>query len=486
MKRIKSIIPIFFIVLTTLWLVSENFDMLSWSYFSIRGFVVQYSGILAISAMSLVMLLALRLTSVEKLTKGLDKSYRLHKWLGISVLILAIIHWFWAKGTKYMVELGLLEKPSRQGGVISNGLGNGTREGLENGLGNGIKNSSGLGSGIDGGVGFGRGTTDLTTIEGTFNSLRHFSESVGEWGFYLLVILIIIALVKSIRYSKFLNTHKIMSVVYLLFVFHSIILTDFSYWQTPIGWIVGLLMVSGSWAALYSLSGRIGKKNKVQGKVEKFNFYRDNRVLDITINTEQSWLGHNPGQFAFVQFAGEEPHPFTIASVANISGRLRFQIKGIGDFTNNLINSLNKNLKKNDDVIVEGPYGYFNFKSETDRQIWVAGGIGITAFNAQMEYLALNPQSKEVDFFYCTQCPDVDFIGHIQRLAKQANINFHLIDTNIDGFLTAESICEKVNGWENADIWFCGPSNFAKSLQDQFSLLGLKTQNFHNELFEMR
>lgn len=470
MKRIKSIIPIMFILLTVLWVTSgissENFATLTRSYFSIRGFIIQYTGILAISVMSIAMILALRLNPVERFTKGLDKSYRLHKWLGISCLVVSVIHWFWAKGTKYMVGLGLLEKPSRHTDVVGNGVG------FAKGLGNG----AGLGNGS------GRGAPDMMTIEGVFHSLRHFAESVGEWGFYLLVILLLIALTKSIRYSRFLNTHKIMSVVYLVFAFHAIILIDFNYWQTPIGWVVAILISAGSGAAIYSLCGRIGNKKKVKGKIEKFHFYKDNRVLDITISTQQAWPSHHPGQFAFVQFKGEEAHPFTIASVNNNSGNIHFLIKGIGDFTNNL----SHHLKLNDQVVVEGPYGYFNFKSKMDHQIWVAGGIGIAAFTAQMEYLADNPQLKEVDLFYCTQCPDVDFIKHIKSLAVPANINVHVIDTHVDGHLTAQHICDRVEGWDKSDIWFCGPSNFATSLKNHFTKLGLKENHFHNELFQMR
>ena len=74
MKRIKSIIPIMFILLTVLWVTSgissENFATLTRSYFSIRGFIIQYTGILAISAMSIAMILALRLNPVERFTKG--------------------------------------------------------------------------------------------------------------------------------------------------------------------------------------------------------------------------------------------------------------------------------------------------------------------------------------------------------------------------------------------------------------------------------
>ncbi|WP_413701903.1 ferric reductase-like transmembrane domain-containing protein [Psychromonas sp. KJ10-10] len=464
MKRIKSIILATFVVVTLLWAISVNFEPLTWSYFSIRVFVVQYSGIMAISAMSILMILALRLSFVEKLTQGLDKSYRLHKWLGIGSLVFVIVHWFWAKVTKYMVGLGILDKPVRGGGLGAGEM-----------MGQGLQNGAGIGAS-------GQSAPDAITIESIFGGLRHSAELIGEWGFYLLIILMVIALVDSIRYSKFLNTHKVMSVVYLVFVFHAAILTDFNYWSEPIGWLVATFMTMGSIAAIYSLTGQIGKKNKVQGKVETFNFYAENRVLDITINTDKKWQGHHPGQFAFVKFVGEEAHPFTIASVMNDNGKIRFQIKAIGDFTNNL----NNNLKINDDVMIEGPYGQFNFKSETQHQIWVAGGIGIAAFTAQMESLVLSPQSKTADLFYCTQCPDPLFIEQIQTLAKQANINFHLIDTNVDGFLTAEKICEKVSAWKKADVWFCGPNAFAKSLQERFATLGLSENRFHNELFKMR
>ncbi|EKG47744.1 putative membrane protein, partial [Vibrio cholerae HC-50A1] len=53
---------------------------------------MQFSGILALMLMSLAMLLALRLTSVERWTRGIDKGYRIHKWIGISALLLGILH----------------------------------------------------------------------------------------------------------------------------------------------------------------------------------------------------------------------------------------------------------------------------------------------------------------------------------------------------------------------------------------------------------
>src|SRR3546814_11511077 len=59
------------------------------------------------------MVLALRPRCTEHWLGGLDKMYRIHKWLGIAALVTAIVHWLWAKGPKWAVGWGWLERPSR-------------------------------------------------------------------------------------------------------------------------------------------------------------------------------------------------------------------------------------------------------------------------------------------------------------------------------------------------------------------------------------
>jgi predicted ferric reductase len=74
----------------------------------------------------------------------------------------------------------------------------------------------------------------------------------------------------------------------------------------------------------------------------------------------------------------------------------------------------------------------------------------------------------------------------MHAFATKANIHLHIIDTQKDGHLTAQHICDSVSEWQQSDIWFCGPSRFAHTLQTAFKKLGLKSNHFHNELFEMR
>lgn len=75
--------------------------------------MVQYGGIVAVACMSVAMILALRPRWPENWFGGLDKMYRLHKWLGIAALVVAVTHWLWAKGPKWAVGWGWLERPQR-------------------------------------------------------------------------------------------------------------------------------------------------------------------------------------------------------------------------------------------------------------------------------------------------------------------------------------------------------------------------------------
>ncbi|MFA6180395.1 MAG: ferric reductase-like transmembrane domain-containing protein, partial [Candidatus Methylopumilus sp.] len=114
MKRIKVAFLAILLLLTALWLAADTLAPTPFTYFSFRTVFMQYSGVIAIGLMSIAMLLALRPKWLEPHLDGLDKMYRLHKWLGTGALVLAVIHWWWATGTKWMVGWGWLVKPARK------------------------------------------------------------------------------------------------------------------------------------------------------------------------------------------------------------------------------------------------------------------------------------------------------------------------------------------------------------------------------------
>ncbi|MFZ2298340.1 MAG: ferric reductase-like transmembrane domain-containing protein, partial [Aquabacterium sp.] len=99
MKHIQLTLIGLILVLTGLWAAADSVWFEGFAIFNFRTSMLNYTGILAIGAMSVGMLLALRPRGrIESFLGGLDKSYRLHKWLGITALVTAIAHWLWVEG----------------------------------------------------------------------------------------------------------------------------------------------------------------------------------------------------------------------------------------------------------------------------------------------------------------------------------------------------------------------------------------------------
>lgn len=445
MKRIKLSLALFLAALTALWLLADTFLPEPFTYRAFRTVFMQYSGIVGIGLMSAAMMLALRPKWLEPHLGGLDKAYRLHKWLGVGTLAVSLLHWWWGQGTKWMTQWGWLTRSPR-----------GPRPDL----------------------------ADLGAVEGWLRGQRGFAEAVGEWAFYLALLLMVLALVKRFPYRLFQKTHKWLAAAYLALVYHALVLVKFDYWRQPVGWVVALLLAGGSYAAVLTLLGKIGARRKVRGTVEALRAYPDARALETAVVLADGWPGHAAGQFAFVTFAhAAEAHPYTIASAWDpAERRIAFVTKALGDHTGRLAAELEPGMP----VTVEGPYGCFDFADRQPRQIWIGAGIGITPFIARMRQLAAAPDGRPVDLFHSTATLDPAAIARLQTDARAAGIRLHLIDSRRDGRLEGKRIRYLVPDWAAASIWFCGPAGFARSLREDFLAHRFPAANFHRELFEMR
>ena len=444
MKSLGRIFSIYLLLLTGLWWFA---DQTAWSsldnFFRWRAVWMQYSGVLGIGVMSLAMLLAIRPVVLEPHLGGLDKMYRLHKWLGISGLVLSLSHWLMAQGPKWLVGWGLLERPSRSP----------------------------------------QPALPVDSIQQFFANQRHLAESIGEWAFYAALALMVLALAKRFPYRWFFKTHRLLAVAYLALVWHSVVLMKFDYWSGVLGLVMTVLMAAGSVAAVLVLFHRVAVSRQIVGEVGAITRHDALNVLALDIQLKGRWPGHESGQFAFLTLHEDEgPHPFTISSAWTGDGRVQFIIKALGDYTRTLADR----LRVGDPVKVEGPYGCFNSQGEQSRQIWVGGGIGITPFIARLQTLAQTPDGKAIDLFHTTAVYDAEAINLLERDAQAANIPLHVLWDKRDGRLDAERICKTVPDWRDADVWFCGPARFGQALKRDLTAMGLPERRFHQELFALR
>lgn len=127
--------------------------------------------------------------------------------------------------------------------------------------------------------------------------------------------MIVLVLVKRFPSHLFAKTHTWLAALYLLLVFHSVVLTQFRYWGGPLGWVLATLMAAGSLSAVMVLAGQAGAGRRVAGMVEALVHYPELDVLETRVATLSGWPGHAAGQFTFVTSDRREgAHPFTIAS----------------------------------------------------------------------------------------------------------------------------------------------------------------------------
>lgn len=93
MQRIRRSWWIVFGLVTLTWGVVEREALFAGDSVPVRALLLQYSGLLAMAWMSAAMILATRPQRFERWFGGLDKMYRLHKWVGISGFALSVAHW---------------------------------------------------------------------------------------------------------------------------------------------------------------------------------------------------------------------------------------------------------------------------------------------------------------------------------------------------------------------------------------------------------
>ena len=445
MKKIKLTLALSIVFITAIWFLTNTFIYIPFDYNLFTKSWDQYTGIIAFSAMTFAMILATRPVWIEKRLGGLDKIYRLHKWLGIIAFSFSIMHWLVAKLPEWWLRLEQL--------IILDAISGAT-------------------------------VSDVvpTAFENFLESLESPALQVGEYAFYLTVLFLIMALLKKIPYRVFAKTHIAMAVFYLALVFHAFSLMYVKYWTQPIGITMAIFMEVGTVSSFIVLLGQVGKKRKTAGTILSINTYPDMNMIELIVKSDH-WKGHNEGQFAFLKFEKKEPyHPFTISSAWDKNTKnIRFTIKALGDYTNTLANT----LKVGDSLMLEGAYGTFTFNDNRDSQIWVAGGVGITPFLARLERLAQQDNSQKIYFFYAAYKLDSNLKEKLQRLSAAANIRIHIFEAYKSELISGNHIRNSVSDWKSASVWFCGPSKMGKSIKKDFKSNGSNSE-FHQELFEMR
>ena len=411
---IGVIVPLFLTYVAT---ASETFS----------NIIALSCGVVAFCLMATNLFLATRPLILEQMIGGLDKLYFVHKWIGISIFILAIAH-------------------------------------------------KTIGMDLDGVI-LTRGTASL-------------AKEVAEITFPILIGLLLLSFIKripklsyEIPYQFWRMGHRLLGLVFIALVFHQFFVKAPVEADSFLSVYLMIAAIIGIISFLYTqLAASLRRRKYKITSVEK---HPAATIIEAT-PLQKFKIKSRPGSFAFLSIARtglREPHPFTI-SQARDDGTIQFSIRGLGDFTRRL----REEAQVGDEITIEGGYGKFDYRRGSDKQIWVAGGIGITPFLAFCDDLKEDCKHV-VHLYYCVgKSDEVVGLDRIDAAAERSDKFQYTIHVSADaGRFSAKHIIESASINPNASsLWFCGPAPMREAIIKDLKKIDKSPLGVHYEKFEFR
>jgi predicted ferric reductase len=408
------------------------------------------AGLLGIVAFAINLVLGARLKFVEKLYGGLDRMYFVHRTNGRVAYLLLLAH----------LILLLI----------------------------------------------GRATTSLADAVDLVTPVAGLTVMLGLIALVIMTFSIVMTLYVRLNHEMFIYVQRSFGVVFILGALHAFRTPGVKALSAPLTYYMLAVVVAGVAAWLYrSLLGEVLIR-RLDYQVKSVNKL-DQSVTEIVMSPQDDRLAFIPGQFVFLEFQSDairsvfrafsvEPegqtalvsfrsgavskqaHPFSITSAPH-ERELRVSVKSLGDFTRAL-----RSLEPGALVRVEGPYGRFCSSLIPNRkQVWVAGGIGVTPFLSMAR--SLDDPELEIDFFYGMEKGDEGyFLDELYEIAdRHPKLKVIPITRDKLGFITSDDIAGVTRPLKERDILLCGPPPMIDGLNRQFLEKGLSPHQIHFEKF---
>jgi predicted ferric reductase len=435
------------LVPVALWAAAEPLgDRFAGSYVALNGLAVLLAAT-GMTAFGLNLVLGARLRVVARLFGGLDRMYAVHRGTGESAFVLLLGH----------VVLVLSSRATISSDSAVELLGPGA---------------------------------GWTTFAGVI-------------AFAAMSVSILLSLFARLGHEVFIYIQRSFGIIFLLGSYHAFT-TDSAAGSSAL--TAHLATVATAGLAAFSYRSVFGRRlvRRRPYRVVRVNRL-DDSVTEIVMEPLGKPLVYQPGQFLFVSFRslalrdqlhpfelsverqvlsvrpGEtvhQFHPFSITSAPD-EPTLRITVKALGDYTRAL-----RQLEAGADAVVEGPYGSFMHRGLRSRQVWAAGGIGVTPFLSMARSLP-EEDKLAVDLYYCVEHEDeAHFLDELRAIeARRAGFTVTVVPRDREGFLTGARLASERSSFADTDVLVCGPPGMIESLRSQLAAEGLPSERFHAEEF---
>ena len=325
---------------------------------------------------------------------------------------------------------------------------------------------------------------DVKGIRGASKDIADAAEDLAETGSTLLYILIAASVLRWIPSRWWRLSHKALILPYAFASWHFYTATKPYANNSPWGWWFTTFMIVGVAAWVYRVMWRDMVRKGELHRVA--NLQHSGHSLTVELEPLGSPLQYTAGQFAFLKVRKKglrESHPFTIASHPS-ENVLRFVIKDLGDWTQRV----GENLRVNDRVTVEGPYGKLPLfpSHNADEIIWIAGGVGITPFLGAATTLS-SRNTPRPHLFYCVRSRDeAPRLNELEEAHRHGRIHLHVHSSAEGNRLRREDIAAISRGGDlsHSHVVMCGPNPLITDMRSAVRSMGVR--HVHVEAFDIR
>lgn len=289
-----------------------------------------------------------------------------------------------------------------------------------------------------------------------------------------------------IRFDRWLLWHRTMALAFALAIIHTL--------TTPLGsaklWAVAALGAAGFMALL--MRAWVCRRQAGSVYVVSRVTHPARRVADVELQAMGTPIPATGGAYLYVNFytdtqAGSNAfqgcghyHPFSVS--ARDGNRLRLSIKALGDCTERM-----QHITPGVRARIQGPFGtlFHRAQPSAEKQLWIAGGIGIAPFLAQLKQLANNADIYLLDLYQ----EDADALHRDEIQEAQTRLTGLKVRCAATGPTGTTTLCawlDDIPDLAQRIAYLCGPPRFIDMAQAQLHARGLPRRAIHAERFDFR
>ncbi|HWL62304.1 MAG TPA: ferredoxin reductase family protein [Steroidobacteraceae bacterium] len=313
---------------------------------------------------------------------------------------------------------------------------------------------------------------------------RYTTRLVRQASFVALMVIVVLALNRRIPYSQWRWWHKLSGPLFLVVIAHWLSIRSPVRIDSPAGIWLAAITGLGICAALYKLV--------LYPFIARHAVFRvvateaGPAALRLELEPVRRGITFEPGQFGFLRMKADglrEPHPFTIAS-AGEGGRVHFVIRSLGDYTSELVRRVAPGMQAE----IHAPYGRFTRHAGAAREIWIAGGVGISPFLAWLTDPDAVGLERVTLFYFHTPGRAFPAVDELGRLARSRGVELVAVSSGPAAPEFCARLSELAGGVDatSVAVSFCGPEGLLAAVQEQLRKCGIPPSAVQFEHFNFR